>query len=312
MYWDKSTTFTIILGSPSKISPLGFEAVEAMRKTTNLIQRSVHSDRDPDPGDDFIALFTPKLETGDLMKWLESNQGRNPALDYFRAQPPISRWGFIRTPSLLDRPYIFQRWCIQDMSPQEKMVEAECVQLPRRRNFLQEATLSKGLLVHSESSKPKAAASPQAQRFPAQDATVDSLAFDQARFGLFIPSILQHVEVYLVAQKLCTTVLKAVLFSNVGLVIGAVSCPSANWITNYQRLESIGDSVLKFIVSRQLFVDHPSWHEGYLTQARINVISNNALASAAIATGLDAFIMTEQGRAGSKSCPRISDMASGP
>jgi hypothetical protein len=153
MYWDERTTFIITLGRPKKIGFLRPEAVDNIRRTTNLIQRAVHSDRNPDHGNDFIALFAPKIKNGDMAKWLELNQGRSLALDHFRTQPRLPCRGFVRTPSLFGHPYIFQNWRVQEISPQESLVEVECVPLPRRRHFLHQATLSKGLLQGLEPSE---------------------------------------------------------------------------------------------------------------------------------------------------------------
>lgn len=308
LYWDECTTYTIFLGKPCKVAPPGAETLEAMRETTKLIHRSVHSDRNPDNGNDFIALFIPSIDNGDITTWLGSNQGRRPAVDAFKAEPKVPCRGFVRTPLLYGRPYMFQRWCVQKTLPQENAIEVECLPLPRRRNFLHQATLSKGQVQQRTSNSQEA--SPKIERFPAQDVTVDLLAFEQARFGLFIPSILQHIEVRLVAEKLCTTILREVRFNDIKHVVTAISCPSAQWVTNYQRLEFIGDAVLKFTVSRQLFADQPSWHEGYLSQARANITSNNTLATAAIRAGLDAFIITEPARAKRNSCLLISDPCS--
>jgi dsRNA-specific ribonuclease len=73
----------------------------------------------------------------------------------------------------------------------------------------------------------------------------------------------------------------------------AISASSAHWVTNYQRYEFLGDSLLKFIVSSQLFVDHKNWHGGYLSERRNSFVSNSRLAKAALDVGLDAFILTE-------------------
>lgn len=308
MYWDRTIAFTIKLGSPVKVALCGPQTLKAMRSATSLIQRSVHSDRYQDDPGDFIVLFTPGIEDRHLVKWLESNQGRISACDYFRREPLIPCRGFVRTPSLFGRPCIFQRWIVHEM-PHE--LEVECAQLPRRRNFFHRATLSQDLLSRQEPPGWQVATSPQNLQFPAEDATIDCLPFDQARFGLFIPGILRQVEVHLVAQKLCTTILSTLCFNDLGLVVTALSSPSAQWISNYQRLEFIGDSVLKFIATRQLFTERSNWHEGYLSQARAGLLSNNTLAHAAIRVGLDAFIMTEPTRTGVKCFPSMSTIESG-
>jgi len=308
MHWDRNIAFTVKLGSQVKVVLRGPETLKTMRSVTSLIQRSVHSDRYQDDRMDFILLFMPRIETRHLAKWLESNQGRISARGYFRTEPSIPCRGFVRTPSLFGRPYIFQRWIVHETSYD---LEIECMPLPRRRNFFHRATLPKDLLSRWESLGREAAISPPTERFPAEDATIDYLPFDQARFGLFIPGILQQVEVHLVAQRLCTTIFSTISFNDLGLVVTALSCPSAQWISNYQRLEFIGDAVLKFVVSRQLFIERSNWHEGYLSQARASLLSNNTLANAAIRVGLDAFIMAEPTRTGVNRFPCMSTIESG-
>ncbi|OQU96383.1 hypothetical protein CLAIMM_02472 isoform 1 [Cladophialophora immunda] len=301
MFCDESVNVIIRLGKPRKIGSLTPDAVDDMRQATDLLRRAVHSDRLPDRGNDFVALFTPNVEDGGVAKWLALNQARRLALDHFSTDLPCR--GFVRTPSLSGQPFIFRAWHVQVISPQESIVEVECTALLRRRHFLHPATLSTGFPSDAEG---------RTQRFPAKDATVDALDIMPALFGLFIPAVLQFLEVYLVAQELCTTVLRSVSVTNIGLVVTALSCPSAEWVTNYQRLEHVGDSVLKFIVSRQLFLDHPGFHEGYLSHSRAKITSNNTLAHAAIRTGLDAFIIADAVRMGPDRYPRISSMRTGP
>ena len=38
---------------------------------------------------------------------------------------------------------------------------------------------------------------------------------------------------------------------------------------DYERLEFLGDSVLKLIIGTQLYKEHPGWTEGHLTQVRV-------------------------------------------
>ncbi|OAP55833.1 hypothetical protein AYL99_09985 [Fonsecaea erecta] len=297
MYCSQNMNFIVRLGESKKIGSLNHEILDDLRKTTNLLQRAVHSDRVPDTGDDFVALFAPKMNDTDVATWLSSNQGRRSALEHFKTQYPCR--GFVRTSSLFGQPFGFCKWHVRETSPHESIVEVECTPLPQRRHFLRPETLSTD-----------AAESRQTQRFPAKDATVDALEVLPALFGLFIPGVLQYLEVYLVAQKLCTTILRSVPVTNIGLVVTALSCPSAEWVTNYQRLEFVGDLVLKFIASWQLFLDHPSFHEGYLSYLRAKITSNDTLARAAIRTGLDAFIIAEVVRMGPNSYPRISTVGS--
>ena len=61
----------------------------------------------------------------------------------------------------------------------------------------------------------------------------------------------------------------------------AITAPVAQDIVNYQRLETLGDTVLKFIVTMQLLAQFPLWHEGYLAMKKDHIVSNVKLAKEA-------------------------------
>ncbi|KAJ1825913.1 Dicer-like protein 1, partial [Coemansia sp. RSA 2708] len=54
----------------------------------------------------------------------------------------------------------------------------------------------------------------------------------------------------------------------------AITSSSANTDLSYERLETLGDSVLKYIATVMLFVAYPDVHEGILTSRRGRIICN--------------------------------------
>lgn len=48
--------------------------------------------------------------------------------------------------------------------------------------------------------------------------------------------------------------------------------------TSNERLEFLGDAILEFVVSREIFVKYPDKEEGYLTALRANLVNTIALA----------------------------------
>ncbi|KAJ2890108.1 Dicer-like protein 1, partial [Coemansia aciculifera] len=72
----------------------------------------------------------------------------------------------------------------------------------------------------------------------------------------------------------------------------ALTTSSANLDTNYERLEILGDSVLKLVSSTMLFVAHPDDHEGLLTQRRELIVSNANLYTLARKLGLAESIIS--------------------
>ena len=122
---------------------------------------------------------------------------------------------------------------------------------------------------------------------PARDCSIDKLPIGYARFALFIPSIIHNLEIFLIADQLAKTILAPAGFEDLNLLVTSISSSSAREATNYQRLEFLGDSLLKFHTSLQLSAENPVWHEGLLSRAKDRIVSNARLAKAAVQTGLD-------------------------
>ena len=60
-------------------------------------------------------------------------------------------------------------------------------------------------------------------------------------------------------------------------LIEAITCGSSLEGVDYQRLEILGDSILKFITSEYLYMTLPQAFEGVLTQKRMDLTSNSNL-----------------------------------
>ena len=128
---------------------------------------------------------------------------------------------------------------------------------------------------------------------PAADCRVDPFPTPYARLMLLIPSILHCLEIRQVAICLQNNLLAPVMLCNTELIEEAICASSANEQKNYQRLELIGDSVLKFWTSAWLTAEYPGWHEGYLSRAKEKVVSNSHLIVAAKRIELAQYIHTE-------------------
>ncbi|PVH89342.1 P-loop containing nucleoside triphosphate hydrolase protein [Cadophora sp. DSE1049] len=157
------------------------------------------------------------------------------------------------------------------------------IKVPRRSNFLQRLPVTSNL-----SSKPYSTVVPVAR------CTVDDMPFKYYQFGRLIPVVMNHCEKYLLASLLSNTILKDVQISDLSLVATAITASSAGGETNYQRLEFLGDTVLKMCTSVQLMAQYPLWHEGYLSEMKGRIVSNSSLYTAATKSGLDRFIITKQ------------------
>ncbi|KAI0096573.1 hypothetical protein F4814DRAFT_435161 [Daldinia grandis] len=129
---------------------------------------------------------------------------------------------------------------------------------------------------------------------PARLCRVDGIHVSNVHFGMLIPSIMHMIEIHLVATELCNTILKDVEFSDISLVITAISAPSAREETNYERFEFLGDTTLKLLTTATITANNPNFPEGYLDAIKMSIVSNARLCRAAVETGLDKFILKKE------------------
>lgn len=114
--------------------------------------------------------------------------------------------------------------------------------------------------------------------------------------SMVLPSALEGLGHCLIAGSLQTKHFKTDSLNSVPrhLLLNAILASSVNAQQNYQRLETLGDSVLKLVTSLSLLERHPHWHEGYLSRAKDHIVSNSSLAKASLSEGLAAFIIRRQ------------------
>ena len=122
---------------------------------------------------------------------------------------------------------------------------------------------------------------------------IDKLPLRYSCFALLIPSILHKIHIAMVVERLCQTLLSPLGQIDRSLVTTAITTSSAREPTDYQRLEFLGDSILKFLTSLALLSHYLKYHEGILSAMKDHIVSNGNLARAAVRTGVDKFIMTK-------------------
>ena len=106
----------------------------------------------------------------------------------------------------------------------------------------------------------------------------------EAQYAQWTPSIIRHLEMASTASSLRDTLFGETILATIplDLLMTAITTPSAQECSNYQRLETLGDTTLKYAVSIQLLSAHPLWHEGYLARRKDHAVSNANLAKMAI------------------------------
>lgn len=121
------------------------------------------------------------------------------------------------------------------------------------------------------------------------DCTVLGLAAEYGPFMLLVPSVTHMIEVALRSAEACKGPLQRLEIEDLDLVSQALTLPRVG-ARNYERLEFLGDDLLKFYASFQVFVDHPYHPENLLTIERGRLINNQRLQQTTRVLGLDRFL----------------------
>ena len=109
----------------------------------------------------------------------------------------------------------------------------------------------------------------------------------------------------------------SITFNNTDLLLHALAHSSArvknplNQIINNERLEFLGDAVLKLIVSDFLFCHFVDESEGFLTQLRAQLVADKFLCQLARQIKLGDFLILSKGEENSGGRQRPSNLANG-
>ncbi|KAL4865910.1 hypothetical protein BDV12DRAFT_187821 [Aspergillus spectabilis] len=295
LFWDGGITFTVEFEA-SKPVPLTEGNVQSMRIVTALYLQATTT-RQLDNALDYITLFGPDVPHDQLPTWLDRYQGHEPASKVYSSKRDLALIGIVRDRERYGELLLFNKWINSDNG-----LELECDSYPKRRNLLHPQTTPTKRPADNEPPNPLA----KKRIIPAPQCTIDRLPAAETVFGRFIAPILNSLETTLIVTALRNTILKNIPFTDPRHVLTAITTPSVQAGTDYQRYEFFGDTVLKFTVAFSLFYKHPSWHEGYLSKARDALVQNSTLARAALNAGLDKFILTKPFKARKWSAPLIS------
>lgn len=125
---------------------------------------------------------------------------------------------------------------------------------------------------------------------------VTMLSRPEAEYAFLLPSILRSLSLSITIDSLRKTLFLSspLYYIPKSMILTAMTAPVSGEHTNYQRLETLGDTVLKFVVGIQLLAEYPLWHEGYLSKKKDHAVSNVRLAKEDIAKGLYRWIIRDR------------------
>ncbi|KAJ6531839.1 hypothetical protein B0H19DRAFT_1188825 [Mycena capillaripes] len=207
----------------------------------------------------------------------------------------------IRNGPQFSKAFKFLRWRSEPLSPEEedemrtsyvRFSDLEITYpvlvvqyLPPRTNFL--------IPIPEKASPP---APPKQIHLLPRLAYVTLCSEVEVQYAFLLPSVLRSMAMSMTVNSLRETLFSDLALSNVPerLLTTAMCAPMSQEQTNYQRLETLGDTVLKFMSSIQLLGEYPLWHEGYLTQKMGHSVSNVRLAKENIKHTLYQWIIRDR------------------
>ncbi|MCJ1468717.1 Dicer-like protein 2 [Pseudocyphellaria aurata] len=291
LHWNATKSFRVVITSV-RSAPYNQECVSLYAECTAVLLRSIYKARMESDDTDFACLFIPQ-NIKEIRLWLEKAGESSPARNLLDTNISQSQVGLIYDLQNNRTRHIFHGVEPMPHDAQQDLVNGACVgngpclkvtKLPKRTDF-----------PHKVSPKHDGTDKDNEIKYlylsPSR-CEVDNLPFEFSRFAMLVPSIMHQIELYVAADSCRNSLLSSIQFDDLNLLITATTTPVAAEQSNYQRLEFLGDSILKLFTSLTVMAEHLNWPEGYLSGKKDHTVSNGRLASAAIKLGLAPYIRT--------------------
>jgi len=293
LYWNSSTKLRIESSWLHGVV-LNDEELSELKSVTYKILYSVFHSRMELNRQDFVWLVAPCDESGhlDTRIWLsEWRQRACLATTLIAQNSDWSLWG------LVNQKGDGRKFIPRSTSMNDQLWSLQLMQLPKRRDFLHPVLETAN----------KNDAYTKIEEMAANDCMVDPVPAPYSVFALLLPSILHRFGMAVITETLRTTLLSPVNLDSAHslLLTRALKSSAADGNDNYQRLEFLGDCILKFIATVHLMAVNLKWPESHLTAKKGRIVSNGFLARATLAAGLDRFMITKS-FTGAKWAPRYA------
>ncbi|KAK5268453.1 Dicer-like protein 2 [Exophiala xenobiotica] len=224
-------------------------------------------------------LLVPDLDPRFLEQWY-SQASTNISLASLLADGGLQKRKYLLRHRVEPLPYIYDHELTQsdimDMDA-PKSISITARRFPKRLEYLDPP-------LHLPSTKATSSTT-----LLADNCEILGLPAEYGELLMLVPSITHMVEVALRSAEACKGPLSSLEFADLNLVSQAFTLPSVN-TRNYERLEFLGDDLLKFYASLQTFVDNPYHPESLLSIERDRIVNNARLQRTTRELGLDRYL----------------------
>ena len=285
------TTILLHLDSGSKVS-IALSAGQAISLTSNEIRLcksathriffSIFRSRMKPEDQDFPLLIHPQGLTSDLQGWLTQTAGTYPASQIVET---ASKAGLKAHPGLV-------RLKGQELSP-FVIQDVACLNHDHLEEALPRAALKAYRFSRNVSLWTPSEQCPSAPLLlDPQECMIDTLPIEYAYLAKMMPCIMHRLQRSLIVDRLCNHELQTIKFDDRSLILQAITTPGVMAEPNYERLEFVGDCLLKTYVAVAAMAQNLAKVEGYLTRFKDHIVSNSSLALVARKLHLDQYILT--------------------
>ncbi|EME87995.1 uncharacterized protein MYCFIDRAFT_104430, partial [Pseudocercospora fijiensis CIRAD86] len=275
LHWNEETEYTARINHYDETSHyLDAERLDVLQRCTSLVLNSVHSARMPSNASEFPILFQPQ-NIQDVGKWLLDFGGQDSATTF---DSGTEHAGLVHVKSQPGRLFFLRSNHRADNGDGVLLTP-----FPKRKDFLHPVLATNNTSVAYSS----------VESVPASECTIERMPARYALFAAFVPSMLHRLDLALTAAILQAGTLGDIDVKNTTLILDALCSPSAGEPADYNRLEYLGDQILKHCAEVQVMAQHLKRPEGSLTLQRDKIVRNSTLAKAALQAGLDEFIITK-------------------
>jgi dsRNA-specific ribonuclease len=277
LHWTVGERVTVSFG-PSRPVRKTPELMDRARKTTFRLLHYMHRTKIQEHSYDFAYLFIPCegntwLEFPENVIAIADTIGKTIEMGViFDKANPSALYSFIRWRKDVSPLQVTKRASVEDL----KLPVMEVARLSKRRDYL-----------HIESGRRNTA---KTLLLLPNRYVMDRLPWKYSQLALMLPFAIDRVGKALLAEDMKTS-LDLTWIPSV-MAVQALTASSARDPVDYQRLEFLGDSALKVLVSVSLMDEHPLWHEGYLSGAKDRAVSNTTASKAAVQKNLSRWIIT--------------------
>jgi dsRNA-specific ribonuclease len=258
-----------------------------------------------DNQDDFVALFIPQIVSREIQEWLESRLAPFPSTNDWSAGHPTS---FKVSYNEKMRRDCFWKIRYRSEDCADSIVTDRELLLANGTNLIEIAKANKKLQVDCSKDGSRAHDISKARIRQKEPSNITQAYQDAQIFALLAPFVMRRLEIQLVGKELRNRLMPNVYFRNWNLLVEAISTTSSRELLNNKRLAFLGDTVLDFLATSQLFANHSIWPAGYLSAKKKLIISNSHLSKMALDVGLDKFIITDPLNPSNWKPPYISDI----